>query len=157
MEFKQFPLGNQSFDKIIDENLVYADKTKYIYDLLKSTKNNYFLSRPRRFGKTLLLSTIHELFTGNSERFKDLWIGGSDYDFPKLPVIQLSMTMNSTSPKLLQETMLSRLKSIAKRNNLDVDRNDTNEYFSGLIQAVSDLSKSKVVVLIDEYDAPVNR
>ncbi|MDR2436976.1 MAG: AAA family ATPase [Endomicrobium sp.] len=157
MELKQFPLGNQSFDEIIDENLVYADKTKYIYDLLNSKEQSFFLSRPRRFGKSILLSTICELFTGNPERFKELWIGGSDYDFPKLPVIHLSMAVDSMSSEALEKSILCKLKTFSKRNNLDVDGDDTNEYFIRLIQAASKIYKSKVVVLIDEYDAPVNR
>ncbi|MDR2141015.1 MAG: AAA family ATPase, partial [Deltaproteobacteria bacterium] len=83
MTLKKLPLGNQSFGRIIDRNLLYADKTRYIYNLVKSEDRNYFLSRPRRFGKTLLLSALEELFTGHRERFKGLWIDGSDYDFPR--------------------------------------------------------------------------
>ncbi|MDR0622331.1 MAG: AAA family ATPase, partial [Deltaproteobacteria bacterium] len=93
LKAKRLPLGNQTFAKIIEENLLYADKTKFIHDLIQSSRNNYFLSRPRRFGKTLLLNTIKELFSGNSELFKDLWIGRSGYGFPKHPVLSLTMSM----------------------------------------------------------------
>ncbi|MDR2437124.1 MAG: AAA family ATPase, partial [Endomicrobium sp.] len=157
MELKKLSLGNQMFCHIIEHNLTYADKTKYIYELLQSENKNYLLLRPRRFGKTLLLTTIQELFSGNPERFKGLWIGKSDYDFPKLPVIQLSMTMNSDSPKLLQKTLLSRLQRVAESYNLDVFESDPYKYFIALIQAVSKVYNSKVVVLIDECDAAVTR
>jgi hypothetical protein len=65
MTLKRLPVGIQSFTKIIDENHVYADKTKYIYDLLTDSACNFFLSRPRRFGKTLIVNTLRKLFSGN--------------------------------------------------------------------------------------------
>ncbi|MDR1870512.1 MAG: AAA family ATPase, partial [Deltaproteobacteria bacterium] len=90
MTLKRLPLGDRSFPQIIDENFLYADKTRYIYETLNGDSNCYFLSRPRRFGKTLLLSVFKELFSGRRERFKGLWIDQSDYDFPEVPVIHLS-------------------------------------------------------------------
>jgi hypothetical protein len=91
---KRLPLGSYTFAQIIDGNYLYADKTQYIYDLLKQQKE-YFLSRPRRFRKTLFLHTLTDLFSGNRKRFKGLWIDKSDYDFPFQPVISLSMSLSS--------------------------------------------------------------
>ncbi|MDR1577054.1 MAG: AAA family ATPase, partial [Deltaproteobacteria bacterium] len=100
MTLKELPLGNQTFAKIREGNILYVDKTEYIYKLIKSSKRNYFLSRPRRFGKTLLLNTLEELFSGNRESFKGLFIDRSDYDFPKLPVISLSLSLEAFTPEL---------------------------------------------------------
>ncbi|MDR1870529.1 MAG: AAA family ATPase, partial [Deltaproteobacteria bacterium] len=69
MTLKRLPLGLRSFPQIIDNNLLYADKTRFVRETLKSSKGCYFLSRPRRFGKTLLLSVFKELFSGRRERF----------------------------------------------------------------------------------------
>jgi hypothetical protein len=154
---KEFALGNQTFAEIIDENLLYADKTKYVYDLVHSKKRNFFLSRPRRFGKTLLLETFYELFTGGRERFKDLWIGQSDYDFPKLPVIYLSLSVESNTAEILKKSILRVLAKIAESEELSIKDEMPNMYLSELVQALSKKRDSKVVILIDEYDAPVTR
>ncbi|MBF0362116.1 MAG: AAA family ATPase [Oligoflexia bacterium] len=78
---KMLPVGIQSFEKLIELNCVYVDKTKYFYDLIKSG-TTYFLSRPRRFGKSLTISTLEAIFLGRRDLFKGLWIHDqSDYDF----------------------------------------------------------------------------
>ncbi|MDR1080498.1 MAG: AAA family ATPase, partial [Deltaproteobacteria bacterium] len=88
MEQKTLSVNDRSFRNIIEGNFLYADKTEYIYRMLNIDKFNCcFLSRPRRFGKTLLLKTIEELFKGERELFKDLWIDKSDYQFGKHPVL----------------------------------------------------------------------
>jgi hypothetical protein len=156
MTIKNLPLGNQSFSKIINQNFLYADKTKYVYELVKSPMRNFSLSRPRRFGKTLLLDTIQELFSGNRELFKDLWIGGSDYDFPKHPVIWLSLSMDSDTPELLKVALMAKLRNIAYWEGLEVPEAPFAIYFGSLIQALyKDNNDTEVVILIDEYDAPV--
>lgn len=81
---KMLPIGIQSFEDIIKSNCVYADKTKEIYNLLKTGKV-YFLSRPRRFGKSVLCLTLEALFLGKKELFKGLWIEKSDYDWKQYP------------------------------------------------------------------------
>ncbi|MDR2141497.1 MAG: AAA family ATPase [Deltaproteobacteria bacterium] len=175
MTLKELPLGNQSFAEIIDQHLLYADKTRYIYNLVKSKERNFFLSRPRRFGKTLLLNTLAELFSGNRERFQGLWIDQSDYDFPRIPVLSLSLTMTAVSSKVLEKNLLIKLKNIASKAKLS-DENKTNRsdngnkldllvkldnaatpdvYFGSLIQALSEKFQSQIAVLIDEYDYPV--
>ena len=88
---KKIPLGIQSFRKIIEGGYVYVDKTQYIYSLLNGASYN-FISRPRRFGKSLLLDTIKEALSGNVELFKGLWIYDSGYAFEKHPVIRLDMS-----------------------------------------------------------------
>jgi hypothetical protein len=157
MTVKKLPLGDHSFNDIIDKKLLYADKTRYIYDLIQSGKKDFFLSRPRRFGKSLLLSTIKELFSGRSKRFQGLWIDQSDYQFPLHPVLHLSLSMDSETPELLKENLLADLSDIAINAGLKLKNASLGVYFRRLIEALYKATdfKSKVVILIDEYDSPV--
>jgi hypothetical protein len=157
MTIKKLPLGDQAFSKLIDRNLLYADKTRHIYDLIKSEMKNFFLSRPRRFGKTLLLTTLNELFTGDRERFKDLWIGRSDYAFPKHPVIFLSLSMRAPSAEILERNLMDKLDSVADDHNLKVGGATSDMRLRFLVRALHEKTGSEVAVLIDEYDAPVTR
>jgi hypothetical protein len=157
MTLRKFTTGAYTFAEIIDRNYIYADKTQFIYNLLKSSDKDFFLSRPRRFGKTLLLSTLHELFTGNRGRFQELWIGGSDYDFLPHPVIHFSMTMESKNAEILEKSILHTLQLIAKDANLYIDEDSLILYLKAIILELYKKTNSKVVILIDEYDAPVTR
>jgi hypothetical protein len=157
MTLKELPLNSQTFTQIIDQNLLYADKTKYVYELVRLPNRSFFLSRPRRFGKTLLLHTLNELFTGNRDRFKGLWIERSDYGFQKRPVIFLSLSLRSDNPELLEANLLTTLKEIANENELEVEGASSDVCFGLLIRALYKRFESEVAVLIDEYDAPVAR
>jgi hypothetical protein len=157
MTLNNFPLGDQSFAQIIDQNLLYADKTKYAYELYKSTMRHFFLARPRRFGKTLFLSSLEELFTGNRARFEKLWIGRSDYDFPAHPVIRLSLSTDAPDADALRAAIIAKLKRIADENNLKLKGATPDFCLGELLRALADSYGSKAVVLIDEYDAPVTR
>jgi hypothetical protein len=87
---QELPLGKQNFEEIIREDLLYVDKTKQVYNLVQKG-SLYFLSRPRRFGKSLLISTFRHLFEGKKELFKDLYLGKStDYAFDKYPLLQFN-------------------------------------------------------------------
>jgi hypothetical protein len=88
---KELPISDMSFREIIESDLLYVDKTGYLSSLLKSHTKSCFLSRPRRFGKTLLLDTIEELFLGHKELFRGLKIEPLGYEFPKHPVVRLRM------------------------------------------------------------------
>jgi hypothetical protein len=87
---KLIPLGVDNFERIRKKNYFYADKTELLYQLLQ-TDTPYFLSRPRRFGKTLLVSTLEAILNGQRELFKGLWIDQSDYDWTPYPIIDLSL------------------------------------------------------------------
>ena len=86
---KYLPTDISSFSAMMTGNYVYVDKTEHIYNLFSGGSRLYFLARPRRFGKSLLISTLKELFLGNKELFKGLWIYSSDYQWIKYPVIHL--------------------------------------------------------------------
>jgi hypothetical protein len=86
---RKLPVGIQDFETIRTENYLYVDKTELIYQMI-TRGQVYFLSRPRRFGKSLLISTLHAIFRGKKHLFKDLWIGQSDYTWEEYPIIELN-------------------------------------------------------------------
>ena len=152
---KKLPIGIQTFEKIINEDYLYVDKTKEIYELI--TNNSYvFLSRPRRFGKSLLLSTIKEVFDGNQKLFKgldiyDKWNWDDIY-----PVIKIDFYGDLRSPKSLEKNILHFLKQNQK--NLGIVCDDTSEYdtcFKDLIEKSYEKYQKPVVILIDEYDKAI--
>ena len=152
---KKLPLGIQSFSKIVEGDYVYVDKTRHIYNLINGA-SYYFMSRPRRFGKSLLLDTIGEVFGGNRELFKGLWIYGSDYGFEKYPVIRLDMSrMSSKTPELLEESIQQYLKSYFLAEGFDVEEAYPSNVFVNLIMLLHKKYGQRVVVLIDEYDKPI--
>jgi hypothetical protein len=152
---KKLPLGIQNFKEIINEGYIYVDKTKYIYDLITGLKY-CFLSRPRRFGKSLLLDTIAEVFNGDKDLFKGLWIYDSDYSFKKHPVIRLDMgSIPNDSPDILNESLLDELTVIAECENLKLSSKNSTVFFKRLITALFTKYNQRVVVLIDEYDKPI--
>ncbi len=151
---KQLPIGIQTFEKIIKGNYLYVDKTKQIYDIV-SGGTTYFISRPRRFGKSLLCSTLEEVFRGNKELFKGLWIYDSNYSWEPHPVIRVSMPKTKyDSPELFEKWLNEMVDDIAKESSIDVGQNRTlPSKFSTIIKALS--KKNKVVIIIDEYDKPI--
>ncbi|MCL2813704.1 MAG: ATP-binding protein [Oscillospiraceae bacterium] len=152
---KKLPLGIQNFAKIIEGDYVYADKTQYIYNLINGA-SCYFLSRPRRFGKSLLLNTIGEVFAGNKELFRGLWIYESDYDYAKYPVVRIDMSDISTkNPDVLERSILKELKFRIKKEGFDTDDDVPSDTFKYLIRKLHEKYNQRVVVLIDEYDKPI--
>ena len=152
---RKLPIGIQNFKEIIEDDYVYVDKTQHIYNLIKGAKY-YFLSRPRRFGKSLLLDTIGEAFSGNKELFKGLWIYNSDYNFPKHPVIKLDMSGIATeNPEMLKASILSSLRKRIKNEGLEISDEAPSDTFKHMIEDLNDKYGQRVVVLIDEYDKPM--
>ena len=152
---KRLPLGIQSFRKIIEGGYVYVDKTQHIYNLING-ESYYFLSRPRRFGKSLLLDTISEVFGGGRDLFKGLWIYDSDYGFAKHPVIRLDMSnISNKTPKTLEDSIASSLGRRIQEECLDIDDKIPSDMFKHLIEGLHKKHGQRVVVLIDEYDKPI--
>ncbi len=151
---KDLSIGVQSFKKIITEHYIYIDKTKDIYDLTRKGLY-YFLSRPRRFGKTLLCSTLEALFKGNRELFKSLYIDSTDFAWKEHPVIFCSFaTMAVKSAEVLRQALNEELDAIAKTYKVTLSRQATlGGKLKSLILELS--QKNQVVLLIDEYDAPI--
>ncbi|HNI99584.1 MAG TPA: AAA family ATPase, partial [Leptospiraceae bacterium] len=151
---KPLPIGIQTFRKIIDGNYLYIDKTRHIYQMIKNPSGAYFLSRPRRFGKSLTLSTLEEIFLGNRELFRGLWIYDSEYSWRKHPVIRFDFSkQKANEPEALIRFIISELNLIAEKYNLALTETD---YYSQFQELIIKLGKTeKVVILIDEYDKPI--
>src|ERR1700722_9703509 len=118
---KKLPVDVSNFELMIKGNYLYIDKTKIIYDLISNARL-FFLSRPRRFGKSLLISTLKELFSGNKELFKDLWIGKhSNYEWKEYPIIQLDFSNlgHKSDQEFINELMFS-LDEIAQKYKIDI-------------------------------------
>jgi Predicted AAA-ATPase/PD-(D/E)XK nuclease superfamily len=150
---KKLPIDVSTFATIVNEDYIYVDKTECIYNLITNGRY-YFLSRPRRFGKTLLVSTLKELFLGNTNLFSTFWIGASNYSWPKHPVIHLDF---STIPHLdeveLRASTNNVLNDIAHEYKLSITRDTPEETLRTLVRTLAE--KNKVVILIDEYDKPI--
>jgi len=152
---KKLPVGIYTLKTIIEENYLYIDKTEIALDIIEN--NRYvFLSRPRRFGKSLFLDTLSEIFKGNKELFKGLCIYDK-YDFKKYPVIKISFANGSVKSR---EELDDRIFKILKFNqeNLDIIcefPTDVAGCFSELIIEANKKYNNKVVILIDEYDKPI--
>ena len=152
---KKLPLGIQNLREIVEENHVYIDKTMYKHQLIISGKC-HFLSRPRRFGKSLFLDTIAEVFKGGKELFKGLWIYESGYDFMSHPVIKLDMSnISNRTPEVFENALAARLIKRAKEEGIEFIDDTPSGLLNDLIEGLSKKYNQKVVVLIDEYDKPI--
>jgi hypothetical protein len=153
---KELPISMQSFRQIITKNCVYIDKTEYIYNLVRLPKL-YFLSRPRRFGKSLLISTIECLFKAKKKLFKGLWIHEkSDWKWKKYPVIILDFnSIPHNSPEDLNKSLDFTLKEKAAQNEIELKAPLVSMKFRELILKLKEKTGQDVVILIDEYDKPI--
>ncbi len=157
---KLMPIGIQDFKSLRQSGYLYVDKTRWIYPLLAEGYREemkfppYFLSRPRRFGKSLLLSTIRYLFEGEKELFEGLWICDKwDWD-KRYPVIMINMP-NCGDKIGLIERMSNRLRNIGEEKGVRLEGEDPIVLFENLIRGLSEKYSCRVVVLIDEYDRPI--
>ena len=153
---KLYPVGIQTFERIIKEDKLYVDKTEYVYRMTHSGGKHFFLNRPRRFGKSLLLSTFKSYFEGKKELFKGLAIEKLEKEWTEYPVLHFDMS----GGKHLQKEELDRyLQFILDENEqkfgLKVDSADPNIRLNALITSLYQKTGKQVVVLIDEYDAPL--
>jgi hypothetical protein len=150
---RNLPIGTQSFLKLREGNAIYVDKTKLIHQIA-TEGTYYFFSRPRRFGKSLLVSTLKELYKRNKSAFEGLWIENY-WDWNKSnPVIHISFDALSYNQMGLEKAIISELHGIAKEYNIDISTDNYKAKFEELIQKL--FSKyGKVVILIDEYDCPI--
>ena len=152
------PLGMQSFEEIIQTGHLYVDKTALIYKLLARGKA-YFLSRPRRFGKSLLISTLQAIFEGKRHLFSGLALESLPYDWSVYPVIRLDLSIiGSVHPSenqpfdLLLKTLI---RDIGRKHTIILDeKGSPGMLFSSLIQQLGQ-REGKVVILVDEYDKPI--
>ena len=152
---KRLPVGIQTYSEIVDRNCLYIDKTEYICKMMEVSKY-IFLSRPRRFGKSLLVSTLQAYFEGRKDLFKGLYIESVEKEWTEYPVLKFSMASGKHMEKeQLERYLLNILEENERRFGLSSDSKDPNVRLKKLIFNVHEKTGKKVVVLIDEYDAPL--
>jgi hypothetical protein len=150
---KNLPIGIQTLGEIRERNGIYVDKTQLVHQLVTSGKY-YFLSRPRRFGKSLTISTIKELYLGNKSLFEGLWIYDK-WDWSKTnPVIHISFDSVDYQGLGLEKAISQELDDFAKQYGIILEKETLKSKFKELISAMAS-RYGKVVLLIDEYDKPI--
>lgn len=151
----RYPDGVQDFSTLRENNMVYVDKTAYIYRLVRKPVS-YFLSRPRRFGKSLLLSTIEAYFQGRKELFQGLAINDLEKDWTRHPVIRIDLSQGVfSSVEGSEERLRTQLRSNARKLQIELTETTPDGQFQELIETAFYTYGKKVVVLIDEYDKPI--
>lgn len=151
---KKLPTGLQNFREIIEDGYLYVDKTRQVYELLKQGKL-YFLSRPRRFGKSLLVSTLKHIFSGNRDLFKGLYIyEKTDFDWADYPLLQFNFAAYGHQVVELEEAISAQLQEYARQFGVEIPSTSISLQFNSLVKQIAEKSKP-VVILIDEYDKPI--
>lgn len=152
---KKLPIGIQTFSEIREENHYYVDKTQLALDLIDNGKH-YFLSRPRRFGKSLFIDTLKELFEGNEPLFQGL-AAEKQWDWSvKYPVLRFSFGKGHyDSVEYLHKNVMAQLNELGEQFGHESPYDTTPERLSGLVRHIKKQTGQRVVVLVDEYDKPI--
>ena len=153
----KYPIGIQSFDQIIEEGYVYVDKTDIIHRLVNEGKI-YFFSRPRRFGKSLLVSTLKNYFLGRKELFKGLAINSLESEWTVYPVFHLDFNGSNFIEKgVLEKRLHTYVKDWESEYGIvsDTELLDLGGRFLKVLSTAHKLTGQRAVVLIDEYDKPL--
>ena len=151
----KYPIGIQSFDQIIEDGYVYVDKTALVYSLVKEGKI-YFLSRPRRFGKSLLVSTLKNYFLGRKELFKGLAIDELEKDWLVYPVFHIDFNgRNFLKGETLENVLQGYVSRWEEEFGLENGGLDVGDRFIQLLEKAHEWTGHRAVVLIDEYDKPI--
>ena len=154
-QLKKCPLGIQTFSEVREGDYIYIDKTDMVYRMTQSFKY-VFLSRPRRFGKSLLASTLHSYFAGKKELFKGLAIEQLETEWAEHPVLHFDMSLGKHMDKEHLERFLGeRLAFEERKYGIENPAKDINDRLTNLIAIAFEKTGRKVVVIIDEYDAPL--
>ena len=151
----KYPIGIQSFDQIIEDDFVYVDKTDLLYSLVKEGKI-YFLSRPRRFGKSLLVSTLKNYFLGRKELFKGLRMEGLEKEWLTYPVFHVDFNGSDfTSGDVLEGILDGMVKGWEREYGGTEDFTDVGRRFAAVLRRAHERTGRRCVVLVDEYDKPL--
>ena len=156
MATKLYPIGMQTFSEIREEDFLYVDKTEYIYRMTHTSGKYFFLSRPRRFGKSLLVSTMQSYFEGKKELFKGLAVEKLEKEWTEHSVLHFDMSGGKhMEPEQLELYLGYILEDQEKKWGINEPRIGANNRLIDLINTAYEKSGKQVVVLIDEYDAPM--
>ena len=150
-----YPIGIQNFEKLRNDGCVYVDKTALMYKMVKEG-NYYFLSRPRRFGKSLLISTLEAYFLGKKEFFEGLAVAELEKDWVEYPVLHLDLnTEKYDSIEVLNNKLSGTLKLWEEQYGRDESEKSLPMRFEGIIRRAKEKTGRNVVILVDEYDKPM--
>ena len=153
---KFYPVGIQTFSDLREENYLYIDKTEHVYRMTHSAGKYMFLSRPRRFGKSLLVSTLHAYFEGRKDLFRGLAIERLEKEWTQYPVLHFDMsTAKNMNREQLGSELNVKLYKYEQVYGRVAEEQESNQRLQGLIERAYQKTGQKVVVLIDEYDAPL--
>ena len=151
---RRLPVGIQSFEKIRKEGYLYVDKTDIIWQLANRNKTYHYLSRPRRFGKSVLVDTLEAYFMGKKELFEGLKIMQLETEWVKRPVIRLDMSRAGAEPETLRSYLNNIFRQYEKVYSLVPDPTDSlADRFDAIIQTAYEQTGQQVAILIDEYDS----
>lgn len=151
-----YPIGQQDFRQLRKEGLLYVDKTRYIEKIVSSRNSYYFLARPRRFGKSLFLSTLQYFFEGQHELFKGLYIDNTDWDWETYPVLRLDLNVEKyAEPGKLDGVLDNYFKNWEKEYGVETIAETLSTRFGNIIKAAHEKTGRDVVILVDEYDKPL--
>ncbi|MDE6297094.1 MAG: ATP-binding protein, partial [Muribaculaceae bacterium] len=154
-DYIKYPIGIQTFSEVIKGEYIYVDKTQFI-PLLSNIGKFIFLSRPRRFGKSLLLSMLHSFFAGEREYFKGLAIDSMDVEWKRRPVLHFDFNPeNYLEEDALEGLLNSILRNYEKIYDVKTEETSPSRRFSSLINNIHEKTGEQVVILIDEYDKPL--
>ena len=156
MARKLYPIGIQTFEEIRKNDFFYIDKTEYVYRMTHTNGKYFFLSRPRRFGKSLLVSTFLSYFEGKKELFQGLAIEKLEKEWTEYPVLHFDMSLGKHMEKeQLNRYLIYILENNERKFGIKCDSPDPNVRLANLMKSIYEQTGKKLVVLIDEYDAPL--
>ena len=152
---KLYPVGIQNFESLRNDGYFYVDKTELMYRLVK-TGRYYFLSRPRRFGKSLLISTLEAYFQGKKELFEGLAVHGLENEWAEYPILHLDLnTRKYDTPEALDQELSKHLEQWEKEYGDEYSGRAVEERFYHIIRMAYEKTGRRVVILVDEYDKPM--
>jgi hypothetical protein len=152
---KNLPIGIQDFESLRNDGYLYVDKTAYVYKLV-TTNRYYFLSRPRRFGKSMLISTLHAYFDGKRELFDGLAIAELEKNWAKYPVLHLDLNVGEYKTKdALRDKLSMHINDWENLYGKNEYEKSLGDRFAGVIRRACEKTGQRVVILVDEYDKPI--
>lgn len=152
----KYALGEQDFKSLREEGCVYIDKTRFIDKIVHDGAKYYFLARPRRFGKSLFLSSVQYFFEGRRDLFKGLYVDSSDWSWDSYPVLRLDLSTEKYDDIGQLDGVLDNLfRSWEEKYNVDVKDTSYSQRFKSIIEAAHKVTGKQVVILVDEYDGPL--
>lgn len=152
----KYAIGDQDFKSLRDRDCVYIDKTIFINKIVQSGTKYFFLARPRRFGKSLFLSTLRYFFEGQRDLFNGLYIESTDWEWQSYPVLKIDLNTDKyAEPGILDRVLDNLFRDWEKKYDVDVKDCDYSQRFKTIIKTAHEKTGRQVIILVDEYDKPL--